>query len=413
MQWLRRNQFKKKGQTVTELAIFGSILIFVLGVIIRQSLSAHYQQNQQLKALRLALMTSYLHTEGLEGQGGGVGSTSRNTASVVIVEDRLAADTAKYASIDRLPQLVTATATHSRNLFMPVDEGEEQNVPRMDMYVNGKHFIFTLGKFVTYNVTSPDNNNVPLCEDVEWEDQCAQFHSPQEPDTDECSDDAPANCVRCMKWYYAIPNAPAVSDWCNCDDGDAVCDDLVDGLKCPPGNFTAQQRFDLDRDGTTDVPSDQPEETIFARVKFAWQWFLIKAFNEDSDHNFTKLIKGPDTGTPIAEGVSLDNDKNTFVDVDCDNKEERIMKIIATNSFGVIEKVLTLDFQSGDLDLSISTGDDKPLPGFTQEIQMWTFIDTPDTEPAFLEIREGELFGPGNQWVRSVQKNDTVDLRFN
>ena len=35
-------------QTIIELAVFGAIIIFVIGVIIRQAVGHHYQQNQAL-----------------------------------------------------------------------------------------------------------------------------------------------------------------------------------------------------------------------------------------------------------------------------------------------------------------------------------------------------------------------------
>ena len=39
--------FEKKAQSAMELAVFGAILIFVLGVIVRQGLSTGYQQNAE------------------------------------------------------------------------------------------------------------------------------------------------------------------------------------------------------------------------------------------------------------------------------------------------------------------------------------------------------------------------------
>ena len=41
-----------RAQTALELAVFGAILIFVVGVIIRQALSSAYMQNQNLRAMR-------------------------------------------------------------------------------------------------------------------------------------------------------------------------------------------------------------------------------------------------------------------------------------------------------------------------------------------------------------------------
>jgi len=128
----------KKAQTAMELAVFGAILIFVVGAIVRQALSAGYMQNQQLRAMRQAMTTSYRYSTGLAGGGGGSGDASHQTASVLFVEDRLTAESAKYAAIDRTPYVASAAATYSRNLFLPVDAGEDYNLPIYDIFINGK-----------------------------------------------------------------------------------------------------------------------------------------------------------------------------------------------------------------------------------------------------------------------------------
>ena len=45
-------------QAATELAVFGAVLIFLLGSILRSAVSSAQQQNQQLKAMRQALIQS-------------------------------------------------------------------------------------------------------------------------------------------------------------------------------------------------------------------------------------------------------------------------------------------------------------------------------------------------------------------
>jgi hypothetical protein len=142
---------KRKGpgdayaQTATELAVFGAILIFLFGVIIRQSLSANFNQDQTLKALRVALQESF--------KSGERGDPSRNVANILYIEDRKTADFNKFGTLTRLPLVVSGSGSFTKNLFMPVDFGNQNELPIMDMFINGKHFTFTTAGFRTVGLT--------------------------------------------------------------------------------------------------------------------------------------------------------------------------------------------------------------------------------------------------------------------
>lgn len=143
---------QSKAQTAIELAVFGSVIIFLIGLIVRAVLGTSYQQGSQLKALRLAMLTSFEYSEGIKAPPGNWrdGTTSRNSASVLIIEDRLSATSAKFATVDRTPIMSQGSATHSRNLFMPVEIGEYANIPIADFFVNGVHIPLSLASFVTH-----------------------------------------------------------------------------------------------------------------------------------------------------------------------------------------------------------------------------------------------------------------------
>jgi len=131
-----------KAQTAIELAVFGSIVIFIFGMIVKQSVGIGYQQNQNLKAMRLAMATSYRASEAEE--------IGRNTASIFLIEDRLGVGVEKYGAADRTPYVNFSSATVSRNLYMSLDWEDEtdgfKNIPRLDVFVNGQHFVFTTAK---------------------------------------------------------------------------------------------------------------------------------------------------------------------------------------------------------------------------------------------------------------------------
>src|SRR5689334_15825537 len=79
------------GQAAVELAIFGAILIFILGAIVRSAVSSGYAQNQNFTAMRMAMLASWQGTEANPGAGA-VQNVARNNASVIFVEDRLSPD---------------------------------------------------------------------------------------------------------------------------------------------------------------------------------------------------------------------------------------------------------------------------------------------------------------------------------
>lgn len=127
----------------------------MVGLIVREVLSASYQQGNRLKALRLAMLVSFEYSEGLKAPPGNWqdGTASRNNTSILIIEDRLTAVSAKYGAVDRTPYTSQGSGVHSRNLFMPIDPGEYANLPMADFFVNGVHFPLTMAGLETYPLT--------------------------------------------------------------------------------------------------------------------------------------------------------------------------------------------------------------------------------------------------------------------
>jgi len=259
---MKASRKSQKAQTAIELAVFGAILIFVIGMIVRQTLGTSYAYNIHLKAMRLAMLTSFRYSEGLAGHSGYFkrGVASRNTASILILEDRLSVDSGKYATIDRTPLFASASATHSRHLFMSMDPGEFENIPTTDFYVNGKHFPLTIAGLGTLSVSVVPGDPDPI--------------------------------------YYVREVNHTVYNWCQCAGVAASCVD-------PSGFF----RFNLDRDvgNTIDVPNEACE-------KFTWQWHEITPgdINVDDNENVSvdldgdlqeENISGPPSGSGINGGL--------------------------------------------------------------------------------------------------------------
>lgn len=224
----------QKAQTTLELAIFGSVVIFLIGLIVRTILGSSYQQDTRLKAFRMAMLTSFEYSEGIKAPPGNWqdGTASRNSATVFILEDRLTAQSAKYGAIDRTPQIATGSASHSRNLFMPVDPGEFANLPMTDFFVNGVHFPLTAASLRTY----------PLNQGV-------------------------------FKQQY---NHPA-TDFCVCGGNVNSCFDVVGG--------TTYYRFDLDQNGILDDGVDNTNCD-----KFWWQWIAADPSQIDTESGAFTLV---------------------------------------------------------------------------------------------------------------------------
>jgi hypothetical protein len=239
MRTLKEQTRKKLAQTLTELAVFGSVLIFVIGTTVRLSMGYGYAQNNNLKAMRMAMGESFRYSHGLKGVGGD-GDASRNIATVIIVEDRLTSDSAKYSALDRAQQLAMGSATHSRNLFMPVEAGEYYQMPAVDMYINGVYIALSTAKLVTVELTKKDSD------EKEWNEDC-----------------------KCRYIYEKIPNHP------NFD------------YNPYPSETTTFHRFDLSRDGKNIVPNDDE-----LRLKFSWQWRQFKATEGSMEVNQSYDVDG-------------------------------------------------------------------------------------------------------------------------
>lgn len=345
-----------------ELALFGSVFIFIVGAIIRQSASSGLQQNQQLRAFRIALADSHMYSEGLKGtvrgtaicgaqlpggpletSGGRHGEMSRNMASTIILEDRLNVGSAKNAEIDRTPYIAQGSGTHSRNLFMPFDYGECHNIAVMDVYINGRHFPFITADFVEVVYTfGPED-----------EDQYA---------------------------YESVPNHSAFADkW----------------------DATDEEAFDLNRDGVFDenIPASMRQlrgtSTDDNPQYFSWQWHKVSIMSG-------ALEGSMDIDGDLKEEAIMDVDRRRFVD------PEGIERLRVT--------IKALDHQEGDIDFSVNDYDKKNGAielGLQRDMYLYTDVSEGDggDEGTYLQIEEGQLIdGISEQVVRSVQRKDQIDV---
>jgi len=296
-----------QAQVVTELAVFGFILIFILGAILRYAVNDAINQNQRLMAMRYVLRNSLETSETgiLNGcpafpkNPAMCNSSARNFASVMYIEDRTVPEAGKYGTISRTPYLQSAAGSMSKNLFMPVEYGDIDDLPLMDIYVNNILFHLTTAGYAEYfeEVLRTGFNLGYRC---------------QKPGL------TPIQLAECIPLKRLVPNGGADSDY---DSGCAEC-------------------FDLDHDGAPNP--------VGSTASFSWQWQTVDATTSDID---------------------LQTGLNLSLDVDWDMREEQIVEILVNDgteggtwynprsdpqpkkNLNIIG-VRVMDFQKGDINLT-------------------------------------------------------------
>ncbi len=393
---LKNSKIKKSktAQAAIELAVFGVILIFVLGTLIRQAVGDGYAQNQSLKAMRLAMTMSFYCSHGMNGCS--PFQTSRNNANVLFIEDRLTSDPGKYGAIDRVPYVFTGGGSHSKQFFQPVEDGEIYNLPVYDVFINGQHFPLKTSGFKTVDLSQAavTSNGIPF---IGWEDPCTIYESYGTNTTG----------YGCAYFHSRIPNYPDSKEWCDTTDS-------LDPHYCDPNeNLPLDERFDLNLDGT--FPDVNDVDGIFPDYDdFSWQWIKVLSVDlpkvDDIDHslgaNTTLYIANPWADA----GVDFNRQYHLSVDIDGDFKEERIVKILGTNgSTAVFNGVRVMDSQEGDIDFSFDDRDTGPPPGLQSDVQMWVLT----RDGTYYQLDQGRLFsgiGDNREFHRTISKKDQIDV---
>lgn len=406
----------RKAQSATELAIFGAVLMFVLGIMVRQAHNANLSQGQAYRAMRLALTKSYLSSL--------AGRPDRNSATVLIVEDRLSPGSEKYGPISRFPMLISGSGTMTRELMMPQDFNQDSELGRIDLYINGVFFPLTIAD---YGSMSGLNN---AASSPDWDPQCAYRYIFNAASG---SSDI-LQWIGCTRFYRIVPNF-VVDETKNlfCCDDQPSCYTSANGTIpvidcssasnrcCNVTNLNVARRFDLNRD----PGNNPPEETalladVTLRANFAWQWYLVKGFDparsqdEDTIYNGTNWINvsAPyqinygDALVFYSDPEDAAKNKNTVLDLDEDFFEEVTLGVGYNNS-GIVTNINYVDYQLGDIDSTYNKLSPGPEPGLKDDVQMYSFTN----DGTYLLQREGKLYSPSTQqFVRNVQKRDRVDV---
>lgn len=117
-----------KAQSLIELMVFGSIMIFLLASIISNAVWSVVENRQKVNILKKVLKTSYF------------GGYSGMQAGVVHIEDRIAPGISRYGEVDRSAQLFSGAGVLSYWMFYTPDEDEKVKIKYTPYIINGKQY---------------------------------------------------------------------------------------------------------------------------------------------------------------------------------------------------------------------------------------------------------------------------------
>ncbi len=127
---------------MVELAVFGAVLFFLIGGIASNYMSGSFQQNSQLKAMRMALLSSYKASK--------TGERSRASSSFMLLDDRLTGEFGKYGTTERQPVMVGGGGMLSAQLMQETEWNEPTSLPIMDLFINGEAIALRTNAYVQY-----------------------------------------------------------------------------------------------------------------------------------------------------------------------------------------------------------------------------------------------------------------------
>ena len=387
MDLLRLKNRKCKAQAATELAVFGAVLVFLIGSIVRNGLGSGQQQNVQLKAMRLALLQSYKGS--VPANNGGVPVVGRSSSTVVYYEDRLSPDVNRYGNTDRSPLVASGSGSLTNLLYYPLDNSTEQNdsrnLPTADFYVNGVHLPLTTAAVVTKTLSPPATyqasySGSPAAVLPVFPNGLTRQHGWE------------FNCIPVTGLLHPLdpPNPitnPIVQTIYGCPLFYSISTKLNDY-----GVLTEDEAYDLNRnDDFSDDPLTIRGSGKLARTDMGWHWKAQQGIIA-SPNGGSGLTIDPSTGT------------NNVFDVDGDGQGETIYAY--TNDANLIVSTVTvMDGQEGDLDGALESINGRQ-PGMQQEMSILT-----QSSGSFFVIKEGKLYNPeSGKYARSLSFKDQVEL---
>lgn len=156
-------QIDEKAQSLTEIAVFGSILLLVLAYFISQGIRTTYQQDVQMRAFRMALSQAYNQISKPDAE-----------ATVVLVEDKRVPDPRDIAGKGEfVPVAGQGNIIWGNSMQSSIRSGMSEDLPRMNFKVNDFEESYLTATVRTISPSSwVDNPADPYCPD---DPRCSQI----------------------------------------------------------------------------------------------------------------------------------------------------------------------------------------------------------------------------------------------
>lgn len=138
--WMRQYTKKspRKGQSILELAIFGSIVLFVFSVLIQYGISLNYSQHHILQSFRRALF---------ESKNKSPSAAPAVSVSFTSIKDLPIPNPANPFGLGQTsPVVASVSATQSRHLMDRYHHGPSE-LPRAEFIINGRRYTYTTADF--------------------------------------------------------------------------------------------------------------------------------------------------------------------------------------------------------------------------------------------------------------------------
>lgn len=134
---MKKLQNNSLGQSILELAIFGSILLFVLGLLINYGLNLNYIQNLRMQTFRRALALAKERS-----------ASSRQVQLTVIKDLYLPNPSDKFGISESSPYTAGTSAVWSRYLYAEYEDSKPKiDLPKIDYIINGQHKTYTIADY--------------------------------------------------------------------------------------------------------------------------------------------------------------------------------------------------------------------------------------------------------------------------
>jgi hypothetical protein len=169
----------KKAQALVELAMFGTVLLFCLTLLLRYGMNAAQQQNMTMQSFRKAFVRASSSNSGRSGNinpGWDYENSNpplpsnhwRNVGYTVIEDKPIFSASGVLPIVERVPMGASVDALRSIDMFGQMEYGDNRDLPRVEYEINDRRYSFTIAAYRSYT----QHSDMRIKEDIpNWNGQ--------------------------------------------------------------------------------------------------------------------------------------------------------------------------------------------------------------------------------------------------